>query len=211
MKSVALKKYSIVDLFAGAGGLSCGFLQTGRFEVIAAFENNHNAQTTYKLNHHDVMVYDDVSEALTEETKQRLGKIDVVMGGPPCQGFSNANRQKNNTVSVNNSLIKKFVQAVLHLNPTTFVMENVSMLQSKVHLFYVDENDKEIITKYNIKTTAATIPMLGPEYLFDEIEFIVANPEAINRHLWDEEKYLALNIIYKNRKNTDKLMSALIK
>lgn len=48
MKSIVRKKYSIVDLFAGAGGLSYGFLQTGRFEVKAAFENNRNAQKTYK-------------------------------------------------------------------------------------------------------------------------------------------------------------------
>jgi DNA (cytosine-5)-methyltransferase 1 len=39
MKSISEKKYSVVDLFAGAGGLSCGFLQTGRFEIKAAFEN----------------------------------------------------------------------------------------------------------------------------------------------------------------------------
>ena len=131
MKSTTKPIYSVVDLFAGAGGLSYGFLQTGRYRVAAAFELNKNAQKTYIKNHGEkVPMYSDVAAALTDETKERLGRVDIVVGGPPCQGFSNANRQKNHVISQNNSLVKKFVQAVLHLNPTAFVMENVSMLQS---------------------------------------------------------------------------------
>jgi len=211
VKLIVRKKYSIVDLFAGAGGLSYGFLQTGRFEVKAAFENNRNAQKTYKKNHGDAVVYDDVADALTVEIKQKLGMVDVVIGGPPCQGFSNANRQKNHAISQNNSLVKKFVQAVLHLNPTAFVMENVSMLQSNVHQFFVDENDSETIKKYRIQTTATTIPLLDAEFLFEGAEDVVADVETINRFLWDEEKYLVLNVIYKNRKNGNKLIVALTK
>lgn len=211
MKSIARKKYSIVDLFAGAGGLSYGFLQTGRFEVKAAFENNKNAQKTYKKNHGDAAVYDDVADALTVEIKQKLGMVDVVIGGPPCQGFSNANRQKNHAISQNNSLVKKFVQAVLHLNPTAFVMENVSMLKSNVHQFFVDENDGETIKKYGIQTTATTIPLLDAEFLFEGAEDVVADVEAINRFLWNEEKYLVLNVIFKNLKNGQKLVAALKK
>jgi DNA (cytosine-5)-methyltransferase 1 len=112
MSSDAESKYSIVDLFAGAGGLSYGFLQTGRFYIKAAFENNLNAQKTYKRNHGNAEVYNDVSDALSDEIKAKLGKVDVVIGGPPCQGFSNANRQKNHAISLNNSLVKKFVQTV---------------------------------------------------------------------------------------------------
>lgn len=211
MKSTTQKKYSIVDLFAGAGGLSYGFLQTGRFEVKAAFENNRNAQKTYKKNHDGAMVYDDVADALTIEIKQKLGTVDVVIGGPPCQGFSNANRQKNHAISQNNSLVKKFVQAVLHLNPTAFVMENVSMLQSNIHQFFVDEDDGETIKKYGIQTTATTIPLLDAEFLFEGAEDVVADVGAISRYLWDEEEYLVLNVIYKNRKNEQKLTDSLKK
>lgn len=45
-----MEKYTVIDLFAGAGGLSCGFLQTGRFRVVAAAEINSNAQATYRKN-----------------------------------------------------------------------------------------------------------------------------------------------------------------
>lgn len=205
------RKYSVVDLFAGAGGLSYGFLQTGRFEVKAAFENNRNAQLTYHKNHGTAEVYDDVSEALTDEMKTKLGRIDVVIGGPPCQGFSNANRQKNHAVSQNNSLVKKFVQAILHLEPTAFVMENVSMLQSNVHRFYVDRHDRETIKKYGIMVTPTDIPLLDVEYLFDGVEEIVSNAETISNYLWNENDYLALNVIFKARNNKKKLTVALDK
>jgi len=211
MKSTTMPTYSIVDLFAGAGGLSYGFIQTGRFKVKAAFENNRNAQQTYIRNHDGAMVYDDVADALTDETKKKLGKVDVVIGGPPCQGFSNANRQKNHAISQNNSLVKKFVQTVLHLNPTAFVMENVSMLQSSVHRFYIDENDREIIKKYDIKTTPAEIQLLDVKYLFDGVKTIVSSNKKIERYLWNENDYLSLNVIFKTRKNARKLIAALNK
>jgi DNA (cytosine-5)-methyltransferase 1 len=211
MKSTSKKTYSMVDLFAGAGGLSYGFLQTGRFKVMAAFENNCNAQKTYQLNHGDAVVYNDVADALTDETKAKLGSIDIVVGGPPCQGFSNANRQKNHAISQNNSLVKKFVQAVLHLNPTAFVMENVSMLQSEVHRFYVDENDDETIKKYKINTTPAEIPLLDEEFIFDGATDIVSDVNLLTHYLWDETDYLVLNVIYKTRKNKKKLALALKK
>lgn len=211
MKSTEAKKYSIVDLFAGAGGLSYGFLQTGRFEVKAAFENNRNAQNTYRRNHGGADVYDDVADALTEETKQRLGKVDLVIGGPPCQGFSNANRQKNHAISQNNSLVKKFVQVVLHLNPTAFVMENVSMLKSNIHQFYVDENDRAVIEKFGIKTKPATIQLLDADFLFDGANAIAANVQEINNHLWSECHYLILNVVFKTRSNKNKLTEALEK
>ena len=88
-------KYSVVDLFAGAGGLSLGFLQTGKFEIKAAFENNPDMQATYKKNHPGTEVLGDVCAADYNAIKDKYGDIDVVIGGPPCQGFSNANRQKN--------------------------------------------------------------------------------------------------------------------
>lgn len=211
MKSALGKKYSIVDLFAGAGGLSYGFLQTDRYEVKAAFENNRNAQKTYKRNHGNAVVYDDVSDALTKETKKKLGQIDVVIGGPPCQGFSNANRQKNHAISQNNSLVKRFVQAVLYLNPTAFVMENVSMLKSNIHQFYVDESDREVIEKFGIKTVTTFIPLLDEKYKFDNADAIAADAQRIQSYLWDENDYLILNVIYKNRKNKGKLTEALTK
>lgn len=206
-------KYSLVDLFAGAGGLSYGFLQTGRFVVKAAFEMNPNAQKTYLHNHNidESCMYSDVQDALLEETKQKLGQIDVVIGGPPCQGFSNANRQKNHAISLNNSLVKKYVKAVLHLNPKAFLMENVSMLQSDVHRFFVSSEDADDIKKYGIDTEDSQIFLLESDYMFDGVIDIVSNLDSICSHLWKDKNYLSLNVVFKNRKNTDKLRAALLK
>ena len=211
MSSDNESKYSIVDLFAGAGGLSYGFLQTGRFYIKAAFENNLHAQNTYRRNHGNAEVYNDVSDALSDEVKAKLGQVDVVIGGPPCQGFSNANRQKNHAISQNNSLVKKFVQTVLHLNPMAFVMENVSMLQSDVHRFYVDETDTEIIRKYSIKTSPAEIPLLDAEFLFPGVADIAKNMVRISNYLWNENDYLSLNVVFKTRNNSKKLCASLTK
>jgi len=205
-------KYNVVDLFAGAGGLSYGFLQTGRFKVAAAFELNPSAQKTYLRNHgENVVMYSDVEDALSMEIKEKLGQIDVVIGGPPCQGFSNANRQKNHAISQNNSLVKKFVQAVLHLNPTAFVMENVSMFQSDTHCFYVDISDQTIIEHYGITTKQTEILLLEEKYYFDGVADIVSDKVKTDAYLWSENDYLVLNIVYKTRQNKEKLKVALAK
>jgi len=212
MSKQVMSKYSIVDLFAGAGGLSYGFLQTGRFMIKAAFETNLSAQKTYLQNHgNHISMYSDVEKALSVKIKTTIGQVDVVIGGPPCQGFSNANRQKNHAVSQNNSLIKKFVQAVLHLNPSAFVMENVSMLQSDVHRFYINKNDLDTIKSYKIATTPAEIMLLDENFLFNGAIDIVKDGEKTASYLWDEKDYIILNVIYKTRKNKNKLKKSLIK
>ena len=120
--------YSVVDLFAGAGGLSLGFMQTDKYSIKVAFENNPYMQKTYHRNHPSVELQGDVCKADYKDIQKRYGRIDIVIGGPPCQGFSNANRQKNQAISQNNMLVKQYIRAILELQPKAFVMENVSML-----------------------------------------------------------------------------------
>jgi DNA (cytosine-5)-methyltransferase 1 len=138
--------YSVVDLFAGAGGLSLGFLQTNWFDIKVAFENNPDMQATYKKNHPGVEVLGDVCSANYQDIMNKYGDIDVVIGGPPCQGFSNANRQKNHAINMNNMLVKQYIRAIVELQPKAFVLENVSMLRSDTHRFFMDKKDKNIFT-----------------------------------------------------------------
>ena len=204
-------KYSVVDLFAGAGGLSLGFLQTGKFEIKAAFENNPDMQATYKKNHPGTEVLGDVCAADYNAIKDKYGDIDVVIGGPPCQGFSNANRQKNHAISMNNMLVKQYIRAILELSPKAFVMENVSMLKSDVHRFFMTKKDREFIKKYGIPTKITPLLLLEKKYIFDGAEEIVSDPMMIEKYLWPEEHYKLLNVIYKATKNSKKLVKALSK
>lgn len=138
-----------IDLFAGAGGLSLGFEMTGEFELVAAAEINKNARATYKENiakgKENFVFIDNVKGYDFAGLNQRIGGIDIVIGGPPCQGFSNANRQKNHLISMNNELVKEFFRAIKEIRPMAFVMENVSMLRSDTHRFYQSKRDNEEI------------------------------------------------------------------
>lgn len=203
--------YNVIDLFAGAGGLSLGFMQTQKYSIKVAFENNPNMQETYKRNHAGVDVRGDVCAADYSEIQQKFGPIDVVIGGPPCQGFSNANRQKNHAISQNNMLVKQYIRAIRELQPKAFVMENVSMLRSDVHRFYLDESDAKLIGRYDIPMTPTKLVLLEKEFMFDGALEIVQDPAKISKYLWSEDEYVVLNVIYKASKNYTKLIAALEK
>ncbi|MEK5547457.1 DNA cytosine methyltransferase [Paenibacillus sp. FSL L8-0689] len=150
------KKLLAVDLFSGAGGLSLGFLQTGQVKIAAAVENNESAQKTYKRNHdrynyknddRNIRYFNDIRRVNYQEIIDECQKIDLVFGGPPCQGFSNANRQKSELISTNNQLVKEYVRAIKELNPDAFVMENVKAMKSDKHKFFYSSNDRQEVVE----------------------------------------------------------------
>lgn len=206
-----MDKYSVVDLFAGAGGLSLGFMQTQKYDIKVAFENNKNMQDTYRRNHPAVDVQGDVCAADYAAIREKYGEIDIVIGGPPCQGFSNANRQKNHAISKNNMLVKQYIRAVIELQPKAFVMENVSMLRSEVHRFYMEAGDEELIEKYHVPVKTVDLVLLEEKYVFDGALEIIQNLDQVTASLWPEEHYAALNVIYKAAKNPQKMVDALKK
>ena len=196
--------YTTIDLFAGAGGLSQGFEQTGKFRIVLAAENNGNAANTYRKNHPHTEIRDDVRCIDYADVRREYGAVDLVIGGPPCQGFSNANRQKA-AISTNNGLVKEFVRAVRELRPAMFVMENVSMLKSETHRFYCASEDMIELTRLQIPTEEDHIALTGffPE-LSEAMEDI---KDSLNRYLeyiWDEKFYHAVNVLYKRLSNADK-------
>lgn len=206
-----MNKYTAVDLFAGAGGLSLGFMQTKKYDIKVAFENSPYMQETYRRNHPGVEVQGDVCAADYTDIMRRYGKIDVVIGGPPCQGFSNANRQKNHAISQNNMLVKQYLRAILELQPKAFVMENVSMLRSEVHRFYMSEGDQNIIEHCHIPVKDTLLHLLDAKFMFKNASQIVQSEIEIKKYLWPEEDYFELNVIYKASKNVSKMRKALDK
>lgn len=204
-----MKKYTAIDLFAGAGGLSLGFMQTQKFDIKVAFENNPSMQETYRNNHPNVEIQGDVCKADYLNIKRKYGNIDVVIGGPPCQGFSNANRQKNHVINQNNMLVKQYLRAILELQPKAFVMENVSMLRSEVHRFFMEEGDEETIERCHIPVKDTLLHLLDDRYIFDHVLDIVQSKAEVLKYLWPESDYFELNVVYKASKNISKMRKSL--
>ena len=123
----------VVDLFCGAGGMSLGFKQVG-FKIGFANDIEPACIETYSFNHPELpqqYIYQQDINNIIEEIEERIRykEVDVVIGGPPCQGFSNANRQRI-IDDPRNKLYKSFVKVVEKIQPKFFVMENVSGMLS---------------------------------------------------------------------------------
>lgn len=201
-------KYSVIDLFAGAGGLSLGFTQTNKFDIKVAAEINPYASATYLRNHKHTELEEDVCDIDYRKIVDKYGPIDVVIGGPPCQGFSNANRQKNHAISSNNRLVKEYVRAVCELKPTVFVMENVDMLRSETHRFYYSEEDRNIIDMQHIRLRNEKIELLPQDIVLSDADKLISDYYKIQQFQWDEKTYLILNVLFKQKKNLQKFRKA---
>lgn len=129
-------KPKVIDLFSGVGGFSQGFKMAG-FDIVIANEYDKSIANAYMKNHKDTnMIVGDITEIDLDNIFGNLNnKIDVIIGGPPCQGFS----QKGKRKTINderNYLFKYFVKVVQLVRPQYFVMENVpTLLTSENGLF----------------------------------------------------------------------------
>lgn len=119
----------VLDLFCGCGGLSFGFELAG-FEIIAGIDNWKDALITFEKNHRNSKtiladLFNDKPKKIMEQVKS---KIDIIVGGPPCQGFSIAGKRMID--DPRNLLYKSFVEFVGVVKPKAFVMENVANIIS---------------------------------------------------------------------------------
>ena len=117
---------TIVDLFAGAGGLSQGFRQAG-FEVIAGSDHDPDAVATYAANFPEARALcgDIRDPAVREQLDELEARADVIVGGPPCQAFSQVRNHSRLIDDPRNSLYREFVRSVATARPAAFLMENV--------------------------------------------------------------------------------------
>lgn len=127
-----MKKYTYMDLFAGAGGMSLGFDNAG-FKNLLAVEFNKDFAETYKKNfpRHNLIV-DDIKNVTEQQIYDIIKneKVDVIIGGPPCQGFSIAGNIGRNFIDDDrNRLFKEFVRFVKIIKPRVFVLENVAAME----------------------------------------------------------------------------------
>lgn len=132
----------IIDLFSGAGGLSLGFSNYfgHSFQHVWANDFNEFAVATYNMNFGDVCTVGDIIEIL-DNSPQVIPKADVVIGGPPCQGFSLLNRNRDG--DPRKQLWRPFLNVVELAEADIFVMENVpQLLGSSEHFSIVETAEK---------------------------------------------------------------------
>ena len=193
---------NFIDLFSGAGGLSCGFVMAG-FNPIASVEIMPEAVETYKYNFIQQKKFDEKVETRDirlPEVKEKLyqsvnGKnIDIIIGGFPCQGFSMAGYRV--VEDPRNSLYKEMKEIVEKLKPEYVVMENVeglrSMLNGKVEQKIIEDYEK---IGYKINLTVLNSADYGVPQTRKRVIFIGNRIGKTNYHpkpLLEEKDYITL-------------------
>lgn len=123
------RSISVLDIFAGAGGLSAGLARAARvagpgtrFDTVQAVEMDPAAAATYSQNHRGTKVYvGPIQDWLAHE---EVPQVDVIVGGPPCQGFSTLGKQ--DVEDERNALWREYAETIVRAKPTYFVVENVA-------------------------------------------------------------------------------------
>lgn len=120
--------FKVIDLFCGCGGLSEGFKLAG-YKIVGGVDFNQSAIDTYNLNFNEAKGYcGDLAQMDQEKIRDIFGDIkdiDIIIGGPPCQGFSSANRWQKEIDDPRNKLFFEFVKFVDMSKPKAIVIENV--------------------------------------------------------------------------------------
>ncbi len=192
---------TVVDLFCGAGGTSFGLARAG-YRIKAAIDNDSWACQTYRLNHPEVdpdrIVCKDIHEVRASNLldPKATGPVDLLVGGPPCQGFSTigarirgANGEKRFINDPRNELYKEFVRLVRNIKPRVVVMENVLGLFSLKNGYYRDQILQDLNHGYatravRVNTHAFAVPQRRLRALFvgisgahfgDKADVIVTN------------------------------------
>ncbi|WP_082683985.1 MULTISPECIES: DNA cytosine methyltransferase [unclassified Mycobacterium] len=139
------KRLKTIDLFAGCGGMTAGFKPHG-FDPVLSVELNLHAAATYAANFGERHTFwGDIDDAL----KGDIPDADVVIGGPPCQGFSNLGSRDVN--DPRNKLWKRYLEVVERANPKVFVIENVERFKSSAeYQLLIDEAKNGLISDYEL-------------------------------------------------------------
>jgi DNA (cytosine-5)-methyltransferase 1 len=135
--------YRLIDLFCGAGGMSLGFTDDrfcGGFECVLAVDNDDAALATHHANFGGKIVSGNIEDWLEEDP--RIPKADVVIGGPPCQGFSLLNKKRDG--DHRRALWEPYLDVVERCGAKIFVMENVSELYRSEELQQIKRRARHI-------------------------------------------------------------------
>lgn len=158
-------KYDVLDMFSGCGGLSHGFHENDSYDIWGAFDTDKHANATYELNFGLKPLDSDIGSLSHEDIVSLLPprKHDglVVIGGPPCQGFS-SHRKKDPRKDGRNSLVRKYAELACDLGADVIVLENVPDLFAKKHWIHYSSTTKFLSDKgYSISSGIVNMAEFG--------------------------------------------------
>ena len=174
---------NVIDLFCGCGGFSYGFTQAG-FNVLLGVDMWSDAIVTYLKNHpHTKAINDDITKVTPHQLLETAGvpaqDIDVIIGGPPCQGFSISGKRLID--DPRNKLYKSFVEMVSAISPKMFVMENVPGLLSMANGAIKDQIIEDFQTAgFRVTTRKLTASDFGVPQARTRVFFVGINPNRIH-------------------------------
>ena len=194
---ISIKSPTVLDLFSGCGGLSYGFKKAG-FDIVAGVDNWKDALVTFEHNHAGAKgLLVDLGDFTPQDIEKQIGKkIDVIIGGPPCQGFSISG--KRNPDDPRNKLYRGFVKTVAYFKPKAFVLENVpnlvSMEKGKIkdsiiaefeELGYTVRYKVLLASNYGVpqnRRRVVFVGLKGKEFAFPEptVEKYITSKEALS-------------------------------
>ncbi len=191
-----MSKFTVIDLFSGAGGLSKGFLDAG-FDVLLGVDNDKAALSTFELNHNGAKALSlDLSDKnVFKDIENTIGnrELDVIVAGPPCQGFSLSGPR--NFDDERNKLYLAVIKTVRIFKPKAFIIENVPGMAT----LYNGEIKNEILKRfkkmgYNIscKILCAAdygVPQMRKRLIFMGVRKDVGEPHFPDP-IYDEKNYI---------------------
>lgn len=190
-------KYKVIDLFCGIGGFSYGFEMTNKFEVVLGVDIWDVALNTFKTNHHNTnLLKEDLTKTNAKYWEKYKDKIDVIIAGPPCQGFSMAGQRKSD--DVRNNLFKEVVKVAKYVNPKYIIIENVVGLLSMVN--NQGEDVKDLIVKdfkeigYKVDYKILNAADYGVPQARKRVVFVISKnyPLTFPEPIYDEKNYITV-------------------
>lgn len=191
-----MREFRILDLFSGAGGFSVGMEKNQHFKTVVATDFNKQALDTFKHNMpQTITVLGDITNSQTKERVIQLSKelkVNMIIGGPPCQGFS-LKGKKLGLSDPRNYLFNEYLNVVFELQPEVFVIENVKSLLSTSAGWFKNQIIKKVREMgYRVEYGVLTASDFGVPQSRQRAIFICCKTKSITLPVGDKKRIVTV-------------------
>jgi DNA (cytosine-5)-methyltransferase 1 len=189
---VVMSRISVIDLFSGVGGFSLGFHKFKEFQITAAIDLWEEAGETFSFNFPDIPFFlQDIRKINSSFFKKNgIKTADVVIGGPPCQGFSSCGTRKPD--DCRNFLVLEFARIVLELKPKVFIMENVKgflSMKDPYGILFKDKLKSLLHHEFNIQSALLKAEYYGVPQRRERFFMVGVRKDVKKTFKWPEQTH----------------------